>query len=898
MHRFMQKFLAPRPRIEIVPREALSGALERATAGTLTLVTAPAGFGKSLWLAQYAARASSEIVLCWVNLDAADAEATRFMSALTGAFMAGAEPGVVTERALEVGLKADATHALALLGERIAGSRERVVYLLDNYHLAESADTREIVETLLALVPDKLALIVSGRRRPGFALSAYRAEGRVLEFSSQDLCFTQEEADLLFRRKLSEKHLRQLCDWSGGWPAILQLARLESEGNAPIVVGDAIARGLSGHAHEYVAESVRPELSSAESEFLSEMSLFDSFDEDLADAIRHRDDSRMLIGDLMRFAPLIRAHGEKPDRVWLVPVVREYFLASLGRRGRKWRHRLYRSAATWLEQAGNVVDAVAYACRAGEFEFAAKILLRAGGAKYFLDCGVGPFRRALVAIPEHVIAGIPRLQLARIVLLLKEGMLGPATRQIEELREATDNFNHDASGGDVRALRSDNAIVQVLHSLYCGSIQGDGFLADAQELLLDTSYRPHLAASLYQAAASLMHQQRGNLREAERAAHSARRLSHERRNYYQEAYSHFHLATILFARGMLNEAYAEHQRTLAIIREHIPEEHELQAMSEVLIAEVRFEQNESVAAAARLHRVLDMVEQTEGWFDIYAAGFSTAAALAYQVGGINAAAEVLDRATRRAIDRGIDKLRIAISACHATLLVREDRLDEADRLMQQTAPWKGWRDGHADRDSGWRINDLLSALAVRLRIAGEDHGEAERLIDTVSRDMSVGGRMGSLMKMLILRSLARKRAGDIHGAVRALREGIRIAAPQGYLRPFLDDGADVCALIREHDVGGDQKFAQLLFEQFEEECRRREGQGVLSIREIEILGELHAGSSNKAIARKLGLSDNTVKFHLKRIFAKLDVRQRRGAVLEAQRLGFLPAESRSTRIPS
>src|SRR6266571_1544656 len=368
------KLHVPWPQPGFVPRRRLVEALGEGLARGRVLVCAPAGFGKTVLLADWARGGGRPVA--WLGLDGGDSDPARFwryavaaldrarpgLAGRAGPLLPGSFEGLVT----------------ALINELAADpGPDEVVLVLDDYHLVDSGPVHESVAFLLENLPPGLRVVVSGRADPPLGLARLRARGQLAELRAADLRFTAEEAAALLREAvgpdLADAAVAVLAARTEGWVAGLQLAALSLRGQPDVAGFVASFSGSHRYVLDYLAEEVLERQPEPVRGFLLATSVLERLSGGLCDAVTGRTDSQRLLEGIERanlflvpldevrgwwryhqlFADLLRVRlqQQRPDRV----------LA------------LHRAAASWHEEHGLVDDAVRHAVAAGEMSWAARL---------------------------------------------------------------------------------------------------------------------------------------------------------------------------------------------------------------------------------------------------------------------------------------------------------------------------------------------------------------------------------------------------------------------------------------------------------------------------------------------------------------------------------------------
>ena len=407
------KLHVPRPQPGFVPRPRLVEALGEGLARGRMLVCAPAGFGKTALLADWARGDGHPVA--WLGLDGGDSDPARFWRHAVAA-LDRARPGL----AGRVGPPPPGSLAglvAALINELAADpGPDGVLLILDDYHLVDSGPVHESVAFLLENLPPGLRVVVSGRADPPLPLARLRARGQLAELRAADLRFTPEEAAALLGEAagpgLPAAAAETLTARTEGWAAGLQLAALSLRGHADPAGFVAAFSGSHRFVLDYLADEVLDRQTSEVRAFLLETSVLERLTGALCDAVTGRPGSQAMLAGIERaglflvpldevrgwwryhhlFADLLRARlqAEQPGRV----------------------QALHRAAAAWCEERDLADDAVRHALAAGDPAWAARLAER--HVETLLGRSEGAtLRRWLSALPAESVRDRPRLCLAQ-----------------------------------------------------------------------------------------------------------------------------------------------------------------------------------------------------------------------------------------------------------------------------------------------------------------------------------------------------------------------------------------------------------------------------------------------------------------------------------------------------
>jgi LuxR family transcriptional regulator, maltose regulon positive regulatory protein len=903
------KLHVPRPRPGFLARPRLLERLTEGTAGALTLVCAPAGFGKTSLLGDWARRSQRPVV--WLSLDGGDSDPARFWRYVAAA-LDELRPGVGQRvDALFQGGQPPLEAVLTVLVNQLATEPEQVVLVLDDYHLVEGPPVHDSLAALLERLPWQLRLVLASRADPPLPLARLRAGGQLVELREADLRFSFEEAAALLRmavgRELPEAAVATLGDRTEGWAAGLQLAALSLQGHADI---SAFVEEFSG-SHRYVLDYLTAEVLDRQPEplraFLLETSLLDRLSGPLCAAVTGRADSQELLeqaeqanlflhpldevrgwwryhhlfGDLLQ----ARLRREQPDRV----------------------EELHRAAAAWHQAQGLADEAIGHALAAGDATWAARLIERQIDARILRWEGV-TLQRWLAALPAELVSSRPRLALAQARLALIGGHLeaieGPLDAAEQALAEAAEE-PYEPSVGRAASMMANLPASIALQRAGLANLRGDAdqTIASARRALAALGEGEWMLESLARRYLAVGEWLAGRLAEAEAALASSIAVwrAASQRVPAAAALGYHSLGLVQRDQGRLEAALATYREALAVAADPDGPAPQIAGVARVGVAGVLYERDELDAALEYVTDGIALCRQLVYTLPL-ASGLVTLAWIRQARGDRAGALDAIGQAERVGVSPAVVGLLNPVPAQRARLALAHGDVDAAVRWVQA-------RGLDAEDDPGYpREREYL--VLVRVLLATQAPEQALGLLDRLHAWATSQGRTRSVIEVRALQALARAAGGGQAGAQAALADALALAAPEGYLRVFADEGPPMAALLREL-VGRRQErpaaadavprdYLARLVEAFEQAGLpvrlpvRRGGVVVaglvepLSARELEVLRLLAAGAPNRAIAKQLVVTLDTVKRHVSNLFSKLEVANRTQAVARARELGLLP----------
>jgi LuxR family transcriptional regulator, maltose regulon positive regulatory protein len=901
------KLHVPRTRPGFMVRPRLADRLAPAHEGELTLVCAPAGFGKTALLADWARRDPRPVA--WLSLDDADNDPARFWRHAAAA-LDELRPGVAQHvAALLGGLQPTSFQAVVTtLVNELAGQPEEVVLVLDDYHLIQAPQVHASLGFLIDHVPPQLHLVLASRADPPVALARLRARGLLSELRERDLRFTPQEAAELLRTTvgpdLPAAALAALADRTEGWVAGLQLAALSLQGRTDIA---AFVAGFSG-SHRYVLDYLAEEVLDRQPDhlvrFLLETSVLERLCGPLCDAVTGHTDSQELLEQIERanlfLVPLDEVRGWWRYHHLFTDLLR----ARLAREQPDRLPELHHAAASWCEQHGLVDDAVRHALAAGDAVWAARLIEQHWDAMLWRSEDI-TFRRWLQTLPAELVRSRPRLCLAQAYGALLSGRLEavePLVADAERAFAAIAEEPYEPSAGRALSLLANLPAAITLAPAILAHARGDAertavFAQRALTHLTDADRTLRHFARYYLAMADWL---RGRLVEAEQAlAGLAAEQVAAGARYLAPLYHD--LGQVQRARGHLGAALRTYQRALGITRQAgrpLPPA----GIPHVDIAEVLYERGELDAALDHATHGVALSRQL-GWARQLVASLAILAWIRHAQDDRVGAMEAVAEAERVGVSPTMVGLLNPLPALRARLALAHGDVGDAAHWVQQRNL------GPDDQPNYPREGEYL--VLARVLLAQQAPQQALGLLERLGAQAAAQGRTSSVIEIQALQALALDASGDQAGALAALAEALTFGAPEGHLRVFVDEGPPMAALLHQLLTGRRQErpagagavprehLARLVeaFEQAGLPIRPPVGRGgvvvaglvePLTARELEVLRLLAAGAPNRAIAEELVVTLDTVKKHITHILDKLGATNRMQAVAHARKLGMLP----------
>ena len=891
------KLYVPRCRPNAVSRPRLHERLNEGVRRELTVVSAPAGFGKTTLLADWSRR--SELPVAWISLDERDDDPVRFFMYLIAAIGKVHEGFGKSTRAFLSSLKSkeELDPVLTALSNEILESPRDFVLVLDDYHTIRSEAIHDALAFLLDHSPPPMHLVVAGRTSPPLPLSRLRARGRLTELGVPDLRFTLEEAaDFLGRTmglNLTADRVATLEQGTEGWIAGLQLAAHALRGGEDAAGPVEAIAGGARHVFDYLADEVLSRQPEDVREFLLKTSIVETLSGPLCDALTDAAEGREMLERLEK-ANLFLVPLDEGGRYYRY---HHLFAAFLRERLQRLHPdailELHRRAGLWYEGDGCLAGAVEHALAAEDFDRAADLIEEETGVRRrYVDASL--LLRWLGALPTGLVRLRPQLCLLYAWALVHSGELEDAELRLRDA-EATlrlgDGVATAALSDEERTVLGEICIIRArMAAMRENAPLTTELCNQALDLLPEGELhlRGDVALDLGHAYCSV-----GDLESAgdafARAAATGRAADDLRTALFALRYQ----ASLEISRGQLRKAedmLSAGQRLAERRPGGVPS---VAGMIHTGMGELRYERGELNEARRLLETGIEHGRRS-GEVKILVYGYVNLARVLIARGDAEKAHSLIREAGR-------------LTPRWPLIWAWQARLYLAQGEVESAARWAREYGATQDYLSYPRHFERITMARVLL---GE--GRTDEALNSLGRLLEGAvseGRMAHAIELLVLLALASERRGAIGEALGHLERALALAQPEGFVRLFLDEGPPMAALlerlIRERRDDGSyaaasEGYTGRLLEHFAIEAalcdspgngvsRSSRGPGLepLSEREVEVLERVAAGRSNAEIARELYLSVGTVKAHLHHIFGKLLVRNRSQAVARARELRLL-----------
>lgn len=905
----MTKVSLPKLRHMLVPRKKVLRQLSEGVqeGHLLTLVSAPAGYGKTTTIRMWVEEAGCPVA--WVTLEKSDNDLKQFFTyVLTALGQAEENLGQAALEVVENSQEIDLQRVLGLLLHDLCDMEQLMILVLEEYHLIENQAVDQMIESMLNQAIAKLHLVIATREDPNLPLTRLRVRNQLTEIRAADLSFSLEEAGEFFSHvmgvDLPERELGILKNRTEGWAAGLQLAALSlKESKNPAKFVEAF-RGTHRHVLDYLIEEVLNSQPEEVQEFLRQTSILDQLSPSLCEAVTGQAASWKYLRDLEHNNLFLISLDE--ERTWyryhalFAELLRNQLLQAEPQRVDE----LHERAADWYQKNGFIQKAVEHAFQISSggkvsqlIEQHAIPMLYQGEAAIVM----GWFDR----LPEALMQDSPMKCISKAWAL---ALMQHRTRmeEIEQAIQAADlalNLVHAEE-----ALR--NLVAGHSASIQAYLMQSPFLASQEPEKLIETSQRAQRLLpqdekgirSVNSLNIGYGYLTLANLPAAEKAYKQAFEDGVAGGNFYAAVYGPIDLIVIAIMKGQLKDALQLCVTNLdrfnrLVAGQRFPPIGDLYSLKGSLL----LEENRLAEAEQALTQGLSLIHLT-GEYEARIRGHSALARLYFILGD---RAGMLD--SIKILEEDWQEGAIYAQALRHRLSVRDPAanktiLEQAQHWVTQAAVrFKTLPDiTGLDLVSRIRFQTSLSAAHVLTRLAARDPQsyslqDVHKYLARQEEFAEAHELVGWLIEIWIVRALMYQVEGRTADAHHMLQKALSASAPRGYFRIFLDEGdlvlpllESVASRLKDNDLSA---FVKRLLEGMPGGSVRVKTsvsqEERLSDRELEVLRLLAAGQSYKETGQQLFLSLNTVQFHVKSIYRKLLVNKRVQAIEKAREMQLI-----------
>jgi LuxR family maltose regulon positive regulatory protein len=867
------KLFIPPSRPKVVLRPRLIEQLNESPHRKLTLISAPAGFGKTTLVSAWVTACGRPTA--WLSLDEGDNDPTRFLAYLIAALQTIA-PNIGTGLLgiLQSPQPPPTESILTALLNEITTLPDNFVLVLDDYHLIDAKPVDHALTFLLEHLPPRMHLVIVTREDPQLPLARLRARDQLTELRVTDLRFTPSEAAGFLNEtmslNLSTEDIDALEARTEGWIAGLQLAAISLKGQKDTA---GFVKSFTGSHHfvmDYLVEEVLKQQSESVQTFLLRTSILDRLYGPLCDAV-------LLDGSASGQETL--AYLEHAN-LFIVPLDNE----------RRWyryhhlfadllRQRLYQGAASstgdgsggvdalhgragqWYEDNGLEIEAFHHAVAANDVERAERIIEGAGVPLHFRGAGA-PILNWLESLSPTVLNARPSLWMTYASALMMTGQHTAVEQKLQAAEVALQGIDPDDRPRDlvgrIASMRATAAVIQQ---------DAETIITQSRRALeyLHPNNLPLRTAANW--SLGYAYQLQGDRAAARRAYVEVISISESFGDSIYTTAATTCLGQVRETDNQLHSAAETYRRALLLAGDP---PRPIACEAHLGLARIYYQWNDLDAAQRHGQECVQLTRQMES-VDTVVSYEVFLARLKLAQGDVAGAAAILAQAGQSARRLNFVNRLPEVAAAHVLTLLRQGNPAAAAHLVQTHG---------------------LPLSQARVHLAQGETSAALAVLEPLLRQAEARGLEDERLQVMVLQAVALFAHGEKDKAAQLLGDALTLAEPGGFIRLFVDEGPPMAALLREAAKRG---IAPSYVCQLREAFGKAEGStratqvliDALSERELEVLRLLDSESNGPEIARALMVSLNTMRTHTKNIYGKLGVSSRRAAVRRAEELDLL-----------
>jgi LuxR family maltose regulon positive regulatory protein len=897
----------------------------------LTLVSAPAGFGKttlvSEWVHKVGTHGDAPPHVAWLSLDEGDNDPARFLAYLIAALrglgkVEGTEPrhehaaqqapvgligkGVLS--ALQSPQSPPPQAVLIPLINEIAAYPGSIILVLDDHHAIQSSAVDKALAFLLERLPPQMHLVIATREDPHLPLARLRAEGKLTELRAADLRFTSSEAaeflDQVMGLGLSAEDIAILESRAEGWIAGLQLAALSMQGRKDVSSLIHSFTGSHRFVLDYLIEEVLQQQGESIQNFLLQTSILNRLTGSLCDAVRfgaaepHTDqDNGQQTLEYLEHANLFVVPLDDERRWYRYHhLFADLLRQRLNQTQAGLQAELHSRASKWYEENNLTEDAVDHALAARDFERAAQLIEGQVDATWKR----GEHAKILAwlnALPKEQLSSRPHLSIFQAWVQLEDGRVRAADQSLQAVERTIRSVEDKASAEESRQfgqlntahLKSRVSVMRAMMAFHRADVPS--IIRFSHEAL---EHLPEEDLSWRGIAAMVMgdsHYIDGDMNAANAALSEVIRISRIAGNVYIAAYTSIKLAIVLQYQGRLHQALETCRDLMAFLDASGLSQSALAGLLHAQWGEILWDLNDIDKA---FHFTIKGIELGEHEIDVTNLAWTQLVLLKllYAKADLTGAMEMILKLEQIVRESHVPPWIVSrIAAWKAKIWLKEGNEAALRQWVQERLL--------DTEDEPLFVREVEYLVLARILILRGDLEGAVNLVERLIERARAGGRVTRQIEMYLVLGLAVKELGDTDKAVTILSKGISLAESRGHIRLFVNEGPPMAHLLYEalsRDIFPDYvrrllaAFPNVELEQPEStkpQVSEAELIEPLSERELEVLQLIAEGLTNREIASRLFLSLNTVKAHTRNIYGKLGVHNRTQSVAKAKALGVL-----------
>lgn len=875
------KLKIPRVQSEYVKRRALEGKLRDVSHYKFCLVSAAAGFGKTRFVAEFAANCPTPA--CWLTLDETDNDFTRFWNYFISALHVN-HPQIGLEALRLLDTETTTESWIAALMIELEQLLDHEVLILDNYHAIENQAIHDTVFRLIEHLPPQFQLVIVTRTDPPFNLARMRANGMLLEIRTPDLKFSLDETSQFIRDglrlNLSEEETALLHNRTEGWPAGLQIAAHSLGRTEQPETFLKVFSGDHPHVIDYLMEEVFQNLPKRTRDFLLQTSILRCLFPALCKAVSGMEDAEEILHDLERTNLFIFRNDVYPSSYRYHRLFAEMLLTVLRQTQPSIESALHLRASQWCMDNNLVIEAIRHSLALDDYALSTQIIVESTPA-LMMRGEMPQLHEWLDTLPGDYLKSNPNLTVLYAWTLLFDGQLAAIEGYLEiaesylNNQAASDKVHqpYPALPGEIAAIRAESARLLGDPIRSISLAQKSMILLPADNILMRGLMLMNLS---FNYAAS------GDIEKALNIFSDDHYRYPNEQNALLTSVTIVNQAWLCAEQGQLHRAWDLLLQTKATIIERSPDWLPVLGIVEISLGELAYEWNDLEQAEQHL---LQGLELSKPWLYVrnLLPGYFTLAKIGQAQGNYEKVTAALNQADRLIRRVQLTPMLTQLKAFMTRLQLRRNNVGAAVRWLRQS---KAHPKGEFER---------LTQAQVLIALKRID--EALFILEELLLNARKQQKQYAEIEILTLQSLAYEALEDAHQSETLLAQALTLAEPEGYIRVFADYQPAITPLLQRLNQQNQSTYTSELLHAMNTETvsdgssSYRGENGLiepLTEREQEVLVLVAQGLSNHAIANLLVVGTGTIKTHVRNILSKLHVSNRTQAVTQARNLGLLP----------
>jgi LuxR family maltose regulon positive regulatory protein len=871
--------------------------LDKGLGSRLILVCAPAGYGKSTLVSQWLDL--REECTAWISLDKNDDDWIQFFTyIITAVENSGAEIGPSTTELLNSDRPIAMNELMANLVNDFSRARNDCIVVLDDFHQIQSNNIHSALSFLIENSPPHLKLVILTRTEPDLPLAKFRSQRAMTELQAVDLQFSLAESEMFLNQVmnlgLGADDISILTKRTEGWVVGLQLAALSlDERSDPAFLIKSIT-GKDRHIADYLIGEVLSRQTEAVQSFLLRTSILERMCGSLCDDVLEINKSQSILEAIERMNLFIIPLDNAREWYRYHHLFAQLLRSRLDREDPALPADLFRRACTWCRQNDYLEEAVRYAFSAKDYNMATDIVALIGHPTYWANRSV-VLREWLNELPANFLVDNFDLQILRAYDQINIGKVHLADQTLESLNGNLDRHltNYDEEEEILRGKLA-SAFTSIKYHRYMAWEEVHKMAALALELL-PSRFSYERCVAYFHGGGALLHS--GDLVEAEKYLAHARQLSDSVKNPFAKLITMSNQGTLLMVQGELHKAMDRFREAHEFGIQCRASQEATYSSAVAGIAMIHYEWNRLDKCRQYLDEAIGITEKYD-FFDRILMNHHTL--IQYHLANLDAEAAEND-----------------LSRCRK-ILVDNGPTNAASRRLASFLAWVRCRKGELSKATAWAddfnagIGDTIGfeiepelMIYTRVRIASGAYEDALEHLQNLLALAQNQRRQQSVNRITILLSVVYFKMNAMEKALEHLSASLQLAQQEGYIRSFVDEGEAMQSMLVQlldqlnRSSSNDRvlRYAHSLLKAFPKSSFNEKGDTMVTAenatvfsmtsRELEVLKLLNQGFTYSEIADRLSISENTLKFHIKNIYGKLQVNKRIKAVAKAKSLGYL-----------